>query len=95
MQEEMLKRYIARQPSTTNAATIPTHVTSNTVNVRAPLDHGTKIKVMLIRAMEHEMDLGKVAPERELMAMQCAELDRYYDKVRSAHQQWWKATGKV
>jgi hypothetical protein len=50
---------------------------------------------MLIRAMEHELDLEKVAPERELMAMQRAELDRYYDKVCSAHQQWWEATRKA
>jgi len=43
--------------------------------------------------MEHEMDLEKVAPERELMVMQRAELDSYCNKVSSAHKHWWQAMG--
>ena len=84
IQQEILDRCIAKQTTaTTTSASIPT--------ARAPIDHDIKVKVILIRAMEHELDLDKVAPERELMAMQRAELDRYYDKVCSAHQQWWEA----
>jgi hypothetical protein len=84
IQQEILDRCIAKQTTTTTTSvSIPT--------ARAPIDHDIKVKVILIRAMEHELDLDKVAPERELMAMQCAELDRYYDKVCSAHQQWWEA----
>jgi hypothetical protein len=84
IQQEILDRCIAKQTTaTTTSAFIPT--------ARAPIDHDIKVKVILIRAMEHELDLDKVAPERELMAMQRAELDRYYDKVCSAHQQWWEA----
>jgi type IV pilus biogenesis protein CpaD/CtpE len=84
IQQEILNHYTAKQHVT---ATPPVAISTP----RNPIDHDTKKKVMLIREMEHEMDLEKVAPERELMAMRRAELDRFYDKVCSAHQQWWEA----
>ncbi|EDU50423.1 hypothetical protein PtrSN002B_008262 [Pyrenophora tritici-repentis] len=55
------------------------------------VDHEHKVKVILIRAMEHELDLYSVATERELMRMSRTDLDRYYEKVFSAHQGWWEA----
>ncbi|CAN9270907.1 unnamed protein product [Alternaria sp. RS040] len=85
IQQDILGRSVVKQP-------IPDDNPFATPNARATPDHGTKLRIMLIRAMEHELDLEKVAPERQLMAMQRAELDRYYEKVCSAHQQWWKAT---
>ncbi|RYN39655.1 hypothetical protein AA0112_g3618 [Alternaria arborescens] len=84
IQQDILDQSVIKQPT-------PNDNPSATPDARAPPDHGTKLRVMLIRAMEHELDLEKVAPERKLMAMQRAELDRYYDKVCSAHQQWWGA----
>lgn len=88
IQQDTLDLSVAKQPT-------PSDNPSATPNARAPPDHGAKLRVMLIRAMEHELDLEKVAPERKLMAMQRAELDRYYGKVCSAHQQWWEATRKA
>jgi len=57
----------------------------------AYVDHAHKIKVMTIRAMEHELDLASVATERELMCMSSSDLDRYYAKALSAHKCWWDA----
>lgn len=91
MQQDLLNACIAKK-STTPSIPPTTVATTNTTN-RAPLDHEAKKNIMLIRAMEHEMDLEKVAPERELMVMQRAELDSYFVKVCSAHQQWWEANG--
>jgi hypothetical protein len=54
-------------------------------NYRPKISHAHKIKVMIIRAMEAELDLSKVATERELLAMTGKEIDKYDDKVRSAH----------
>ncbi|KAG9189780.1 hypothetical protein G6011_06648 [Alternaria panax] len=88
MQQDMLDRYVTKQPT-------PPTTTASIPSIRAHINHDIKVKVMLIREMEHEMDLDKVAPERELIAMQRAELDRYYDKVYSAHQQWWEAMGNA
>jgi len=90
VQQDLLNACIAKKPTT---PIIPPK--SATTNNRAPIDHEAKKNVMLIRAMEHEMDLEKVAPERELMVMQRAELDRYFVKVCSAHQQWWEAMGSA
>ncbi|KAI4911930.1 hypothetical protein J4E90_006748 [Alternaria incomplexa] len=91
VQQDLLNACIAKK-STTPSIPPTTVATTNTTN-RAPLDHEAKRNIMLIRAMEHEMDLEKVAPERELMVMQRAELDSYFVKVCSAHQQWWEANG--
>ncbi|KAI4670478.1 uncharacterized protein J4E79_000760 [Alternaria viburni] len=93
VQQDLLNACIAKK-STTPSIQPTTVATTNTTN-RAPLDHEAKKNIMLIRAMEHEMDLEKVAPERELMVMQRAELDRYFVKVCSAHQQWWEAMGSA
>jgi hypothetical protein len=40
--------------------------------------------------MEAELDLSKVATERELLAMNGDEIDKYDDKVRSAHKHWFE-----
>jgi hypothetical protein len=90
VQQEMLNSY-TKEPTT---ASIPSTTIATPTNDRAPIKHETKVKIMLIRAMEHELDLDRVAPERELMVMQRAEVDRYYDKVCSAHKQWWNAIRK-
>jgi len=57
----------------------------------AYVNHAHKIKVMTIRAMEHELDLASVATERELMFLSPSDLDRYYTKALSAHKCWWDA----
>ncbi|KAI4617390.1 hypothetical protein J4E80_005593 [Alternaria sp. BMP 0032] len=94
MQQELLNRYIVNNQLPPPLPPPPTTAASaTTVNNRVHVDHATKIKVLLIRAMEHEMDLEKVAPERELMVMQRAELDSYCNKVSSAHKHWWQAMG--
>jgi hypothetical protein len=90
MQQEILSSY-TKEPTT---ASIPSTTIATPTNDRALPKHETKVKIMLIRAMEHELDLDRVAPERELMVMQPAEVDRYYDKVCSAHKQWWDAIRK-
>ncbi|KAI4653649.1 hypothetical protein J4E93_001416 [Alternaria ventricosa] len=92
VQQELLDACIAKKSTTSSIPPTPVATTNNT-KYCAPLDHEAKKNIMLIRAMEHEMDLEKVAPERELMVMQRAELDRYFVKVCSAHQQWWEAMG--
>ncbi|KAI8937682.1 hypothetical protein NX059_005383 [Plenodomus lindquistii] len=46
---------------------------------------------MLIRLMESELDLSKVATMHKLMAMSSSDIDSYYDEVRSVHQNWWEA----
>lgn len=58
--------------------------------VRRPT-YEQKEKAMLIRLMESELDIGKVATMAELMAMSMSDLDNYYFKVRSAHKKWWEA----
>ncbi|KAL1796288.1 hypothetical protein ACET3X_004828 [Alternaria dauci] len=83
IQQEILVRSITKSTTTTTSS-------AATPKACALPDHDIKVKIMLIRAMEHELDLEKVAPERELMAMQRAELDMYYDKVCSAHRKWWE-----
>ncbi|KAH6878274.1 hypothetical protein BKA58DRAFT_92390 [Alternaria rosae] len=90
VQQELLDRYIVNNQLPPPS---PTAASATTIANSAHIDHVTKIKVLLIRAMEHEMDLEKVAPERELMVMQRAELDNYHTKVCSAHKQWWNAMG--
>ncbi|KAI4703082.1 hypothetical protein J4E81_001959 [Alternaria sp. BMP 2799] len=95
VQQELLDRYIVNNqlPPPPPTATTITAAAATTVTDRVHVDHETKVKVLLIRAMEHEMDLEKVAPERELMVMQRAELDSYCNKVSSAHKHWWQAMG--
>jgi hypothetical protein len=80
LQTQMLSAYTAKQSTTTTATTTGSQIS-----------HEQKAKVMLIRAMEAELDLGKVATERELMAMSQTEIKKFYEKVRSAHENWWKA----
>ncbi|KAI4929319.1 uncharacterized protein J4E92_004983 [Alternaria infectoria] len=94
VQQELLDACIAKKSTTSSIQPTPVATTNNT-KYCAPLDHEAKKNILLIRAMEHEMDLEKVAPERELMVMQRAELDRYFVKVCSAHQQWWEAMGSA
>ncbi|KAE8825954.1 hypothetical protein HRS9122_10139 [Pyrenophora teres f. teres] len=65
-------------------------IIGNATGNRNYVDHDHKIKVMIIRAMEHELDLYSVATERELMRMSRTDLDRYYEKAFSAHQCWWE-----
>lgn len=50
-----------------------------------------KEMAMLVRMMEHELDLGKVATMSELLAMSMSDIENYYSKVRSAHKNWWEA----
>ena len=80
LQAQMLSAFTAKRPD----VFAPT-------SVRPKIIHEHKVKIMLIRAMEAELDLGKVATERELMAMDEREIDRYHEKARSAHEHWWKA----
>jgi len=49
------------------------------------------VKVMMIRAMEHELDLRNVATEKELVAMTEQDINLYHSKVQSAHKNWWEA----
>jgi len=46
---------------------------------------------MMIRAMEHELDLRNVATEKELVAMTEQDINLYHSKVQSAHKNWWEA----
>jgi hypothetical protein len=79
LQAQMLSAYTTKQSTTTATTT------------GSQISHEQKVKVMLIRAMEAELDLGKVATERELMAMSQTEINKFYEKVRSAHENWWTA----
>jgi len=63
----------------------------NAPNGPSCIYHEHKVKVMLIRGMEHELDLEKVTSERSLMNMSSIELGKYYDKVCSVHKSWWEA----
>jgi hypothetical protein len=80
LQAEMLSDYTAKQS---------TIATTRTTGSR--VSHEQKVEVMLIRAMEAELDLANVATERELMAMSQTEIEKHYCKVRSTHENWWKA----
>ncbi|KAI4690898.1 uncharacterized protein J4E88_002371 [Alternaria novae-zelandiae] len=95
VQQELLDRYIVNNqlPPPPTVTTTAAAAAATTITDRVHVDHEIKVKVLLIRAMEHEMDLEKVAPERELMIMQRAELDSYCNKVSSAHKHWWQAMG--
>lgn len=50
-----------------------------------------RVKVLMIRALEHELDLGEVATESQLMEMTDENLDSYHGEIRSAHRNWWEA----
>ncbi|RAR10966.1 hypothetical protein DDE82_000938 [Stemphylium lycopersici] len=78
LQTAMVQKYDGSQPT-------------NEPNGPGWTDHGYKVKTMLIRAMEHELDLEKVASERSLTNMSSSELGKYFDKVCSAHKSWWDA----
>ncbi|KAF2132416.1 hypothetical protein P153DRAFT_364817 [Dothidotthia symphoricarpi CBS 119687] len=44
--------------------------------------------------LEDELDLGKRATKRELMAMSNTDLKSYLTKATSAHKHWWIAEQK-
>jgi hypothetical protein len=81
----MMKAYSAPVPAPESEDQSQTYQSHNKIS------HEHRVKVMLIRAMEAELDLSKVAPERELMAMTTEEIDNYKKKVHSAHKNWFEA----
>jgi hypothetical protein len=83
LQAKMLGAYTAKQLAMSTTTTVPSQI-----------HHDHKMKIILVRAMEAELDLSKVATERELMAMSENEIDKFYEKVHSAHKHWWEAEQK-
>lgn len=54
-------------------------------------NHGHWIKTRMVIIMEEDLDLAMRATKRELMAMTDEEINRYLQKVSSAHEHWWEA----
>jgi hypothetical protein len=58
LQTQMLGTYTTSQP-----------IVSTKTNLRTQIDHAHKLKAMPVRAMEAELDLGKVTTEQGLILM--------------------------
>jgi hypothetical protein len=77
LQAQILSAYTAKKPDVSAPMTL-----------RPQISHEHKVKVIAIRAMEAELDLGKVATVQELMGMSENEIERFYERVCSAHKHW-------
>ncbi|KAF2856923.1 hypothetical protein T440DRAFT_512911 [Plenodomus tracheiphilus IPT5] len=100
LQEELLGQ-LQTQMSISKSVTAATdrgfaHTNPLATSIRErQITHERYRVIIMIRAMEHELDLSKVATMRELMAMGGDELSTFYEKVLSAHKNWWEAERRV